>query len=302
MTTVDVSVVAYGSRDRIAALLPRLHTDDDVGKVVVVDHGVDGSAAVARDEGAIVVGDPSNPGFGAGHNSGVARTDGPFVLLINPDLVPETGVLAEATDFMEQHPTAGAVQGVILSESDGAPERSAGRALGPIHLWGRLLHLRSLLRLSVVRAVVRRSPQLADHVDRTSNFPREVESLAATMILLRRKAFDEIGGFDSSYFLYGEDLDLCARLRDAGWSLWSLPSIWATHASGESSGTTWDRELVWWEGTMRFASLWWSTGAWLGGLVAAVLRAGSLAVRRPSRAVEVMRRLVAAPVRARRLR
>ena len=102
-------------------------------------------------------------------------------------------------------------------------------------------------------------PSLRDHVERVPSAAEDVETLAAVSILVRRDAFDAIGGFDERYFLYGEDLDLCRRLRGAGWRLVSLPVAWASHHSGASASGWWDRELRWWEGTMQFAAHWWAT-------------------------------------------
>lgn len=302
MTPVDAVVVSYRSAARLANLLPALRGDPLIGAIVVVDHGDDDSADVSRSFGAQVVRDPTNPGFGAGQNRGVGLTTGETVLLVNPDLVPERGAIQTGLDLLQERPEAAAVQGVIRSESDGAPERSAGRSLGPVHLWGRLLRLRRLLDLPVAGSLARRRPALRDHLERVAPTATRVESLAATMLLVRRQAFEEIGGFDPDFFLYGEDLDLCARWRAAGWELWTVPDTWARHASGASSAGRWDRELVWWEGTMRFAALHWQTAAFGAGIVAAGVRAVTLSVRRPTATRSAMRRLVVAPVSARRRR
>lgn len=300
MSRIDAAVVAYNSGERLAELLPRLRSEALIGSVVVVDHGTDDSAEVARSMGAEVVVDRTNPGFGAGQNRAVERTSARYVLLVNPDLVPVTDALPTAVRLLDDHPMVAAVQGVIRSEADGTPERSAGRSLGPVHLWGRLLRLRRLLANPVIRTLARRSPALGDHVNRVADEPRRVDALAATMVLVRRQAFDAVGGFDESYFLYGEDLDLCRRLREADWELWSLPETWATHASGESSDGRWDRELVWWEGTMRFAAMHWSTPAFGSALLAAAVRAVVLAAQRAGSSMRVWKRLVATPVMVRR--
>ena len=122
--------------------------------------------------------------------------------------------------------------------------------------------------------------------------PTSVEALAATAVLVRRDAFDQVGGFDAGYFLYGEDLDLCRRLRDAGWELVALPVPWADHDSGGSAASAWTRELDWWQGTMRFAARWWSRPAWRLAQGAAFVRWLRLALRHPRGAKAAWRALL----------
>ena len=139
-------------------------------------------------------------------------------------------------------------------------------------------------------------------MDRVPGGPRRVDSLAATAVLVRRDAFDAVGGFDESYFLYGEDLDLCRRLRNDGWGLVALPDRFAVHESGGSAPSDTARELTWWRGTMRFAARWWSPAAWGVAVVAAVVGWIGIAVREPSAASRAWREMVAEPLRDRRTR
>jgi GT2 family glycosyltransferase len=301
---IDVVVVGYRSGRTLDACLTAVHSIPGVGTVVVVDHSADPvTAAIAQRHGAQLHVDATNPGFGAGQNRGVAATASAFVLLVNPDARVIGDAIVRGVGVLESRPDAAAAQGVITGP-DG-PERSRGRELGPVHLWARALHLRRLLKVGPVRAVARRVPAVADHVDRSPSAVEDVEWLAATVLLVRRSAFDAVGGFDSAhYFLYGEDLDLCRRWRDAGYRLLAIPEPWASHLSGASSPTTWDRELVWWEGTMTFAARWWSAGALNVARTAAAFEWLQLAARRPRGArvawnamVRVRRSPASAPAR-----
>ncbi|MBW3609647.1 MAG: zinc-dependent metalloprotease, partial [Actinobacteria bacterium] len=132
----------------------------------------------------------------------------------------------------EGRPDVAAVQGVIVNRHTGLPERSQGVEIRPAHLLGRALGGRRLLRCGVVRSLMRRSATLADHVERVPRGPVEVESLAATAVLIRRSAFEEVGGFDPSFFLYGEDLDLCHRARTAGYEVWFVATPPIVHLGG----------------------------------------------------------------------
>ena len=299
--SVDVVVVAYASEDLIARSVGSVIDLDEVRSVVVVDNGDGRSARIAVGLGAHTLLRPDNPGFGAGQNTGAAAGTAPFLLLLNPDAALESGALAAGLAALCDR-SVGAVQGVVASDSSGEPERAAGRELGPVHLLGRALSARALLRNRVVRVLARRVPSLRDHVERVPSAAEDVETLAAVSILVRRDAFECIGGFDERYFLYGEDLDLCRRLRCAGWRLVSLPVAWASHHSGASASGRWDRELRWWEGTMQFAAQWWATGAFLGALSAGGVMWVRLAVARPRSVGLAFRSLIGRPVRQRKRR
>jgi N-acetylglucosaminyl-diphospho-decaprenol L-rhamnosyltransferase len=296
---LDVVIVAYGNVDRIGAVVARARALPGVGHVVVVDHGSDGSGTVAAAQGACVVEDPTNPGFGAGQNRGVAMTTAPYVLLLNPDADPDPRGIAAGVAALDRTPDVAVVQGVIANRATGEAERSQGRELGPVHLIGRACSARRALAWPPLREVARRIGVTADHVDRVPVGPQFVDSLAATCVVVRRSAFEAVGGFDESYFLYGEDLDLCRRLRGDGWRLLALPDDFARHDNGASSSTSTERELSWWRGTMRFAALWWSTAAWTVGLAAAMTQCARLAVRQPRVTRRAWRALVADPIRDR---
>jgi len=70
--------------------------------------------------------------------------------------------------------------------------------------------------------------------DRTTE--REVDWVSFAAVLTRRSAFEEMGGFDEAFWLYGEELDLCTRLRDAGWKVLATPEVEVLHVGGVSTG------------------------------------------------------------------
>jgi N-acetylglucosaminyl-diphospho-decaprenol L-rhamnosyltransferase len=146
----------------------------------------------------------------------------------------------------------------------------------------------------LVRRLASRVPLLADHAQRRPDGVIGVEALAAVAVLARRDAIESVGGFDAErYFLYGEDMDLCMRLRRAGWSLAAIPNRWAAHISGASSKSSWDREVEWWRGTLAYARRWWGPAWLVRGYGAAVIMVLRLVVRRPRqarRALALLRR------------
>lgn len=290
---VDVVIVAFRSEAVIEEAVRR--TQALGGQVVVVDHGDGGSAHRAGALGALTLLDPTNPGFGSGQNRGVAVTTSPFVLLCNPDAFVEFAAIRQGVGYLAAHSDVAAVEGAIVNSHTGQPERSQGVELGPLHLLGRAIGARRLLALPLVRRLAARSCVLRDHVERIPTHPTEVEALAATAILVRRTAFDEIGGFDPAYFLYGEDMDLCHRLRLEGWKLVAMPDVWASHLNGESSESSFARELHWWRGTMRFAARWWGPAAWSIALVASSVHCAHRTLRCPKRSGEALSALLIGP-------
>jgi N-acetylglucosaminyl-diphospho-decaprenol L-rhamnosyltransferase len=296
---IDVLIVAYRSRDDIVSCVTAARGIVGVHDVVVVDHGDDGSGADARRAGARVIADPSNPGFGAGQNRALSVTGSPYVLILNPDAQPCAEAITDGVSFLEHHRDVAVVQGAVVSRRTGQPERSQGRELGPLHLLGRAVGARRLLRSRPGRTLAKLVPVLRDHVERTPEGPTPVSALAATAWLARRDALEAVGGFDADYFLYGEDLDLCRRLRAAGWQLVALPDLWATHVEGSSAGSPLERELAWWAGTMRFAAGWWTHAAWSCALGAAVIRWATLTIRHPKAAKRAWRAIVVGPMAAR---
>ncbi len=298
----DVVIVAYRSERHLPACLDALQLLGWHGDIVVVDHADGLSAVLAEARGAVGIEDPSNPGFGAGQNRGLAKTASPYVLMLNPDAVVDASGMRRGLAYLQAHPGVAAVQGVIRNGATGDVERSQGAELGPLHLWGRTVGARRLLRWPIARALARRVKSVRDHAERVPAEPVTVPYLAATAIVARREALESVGGFDERYFLYGEDLDLCRRLRRAGWELAALPWQFATHENGGSAATMWDRELEWWRGTMTFAARWWTAAAWSSALLAAACRAVILTVQRPRRARDVFAAFVCEPVRSRSVR
>jgi GT2 family glycosyltransferase len=287
-----VVIVAYQNAATIDECLHSVLSSNAVSSAVVVDHGTDNSGDIAERLGATVVRDPANPGFATGQNRGCALGSAPVILLLNPDAVMEPDAIACGLKAMDQNSFVAAVQGVIIDESTGNPERSSGRLLAPIHLWGRALGLRRLLRFEPIRAAARRLPALSDHVDRSPSDPIQVESLSATALLIRRSALEGVGGFDERFFLYGEDIDLCRRLRLEGWQLFALPRIWARHRWGSSTSDLIKREVLWWQGAMTYAARWYRRRAWVSAFAACTLRAVTLVARRPRLTPEILSSLI----------
>jgi N-acetylglucosaminyl-diphospho-decaprenol L-rhamnosyltransferase len=225
---VSTIVVSYNS----AELLQRcLGAVAGLGReVIVVENGsANGSAELLRREfpNVELIEPGRNDGFGTGANIGIASASGRWVLLLNPDAWPQPGALEKLVEFAEREPRLGAV-GPLLVDPEGRAQRSAiAPPLGAARLaaWAALPGA-----VSGAYGALRRGSGRVRH-----GGVLEHEFLVAAALLLRREAFEEIGGFDDDFFMYGEDADLCFRLREADWRVAYCPGAQFVHVGG---GTT----------------------------------------------------------------
>jgi len=225
---VSAVVVSYNSATYLPDCLRSLRSEgmDDV--VVVDNDSSDGSAEVARSDAEVrVVQTGANLGFGAGANRGVAATQSEYVLILNPDTVVEPGTVKALTEALDRDPGL-AVVAPRIENVDGTLYPSVRRfpdltvALGHAFLglvWSTNPYTRRYRMLDW------------DHSQRAA----DVDWVGGACMLVRRSAFDVVGGFDEGYFMYVEDVDLCWRLGRAGWRIGYEPAGRVVHALGGSS-------------------------------------------------------------------
>jgi GT2 family glycosyltransferase/O-antigen/teichoic acid export membrane protein len=188
------------------------------GRVMVVDNASsDGSPELVKAHfpHVLLVESPSNRGYGAAANLGAAACDSRYILLLNSDTRLEAGTLERLAEYMDHHPRA-AVAGPRLLNPDGSPQASRFHFPTP----GRLLQRETSLQRLVPA------------------FPQEagpVPWVLGAALMIRREAFEAVGGFDEDFFLYYEEVDLCLRLRQAGWEIHYAPVVDVIHTGGAST-------------------------------------------------------------------
>jgi N-acetylglucosaminyl-diphospho-decaprenol L-rhamnosyltransferase len=226
----DVALVAvtYSPGDSLRVFLTSLATATDATvDVVLADNGsTDGSVqAVLGRAGVRVLETGANIGYGRAANVGVQATSAEFVVVANPDIEWAPGSLDQLLAAAQRWPK-GASFGPLIRTPNGAVYPSAralpslGRGIGhalcgwwwPSNPW---------------TAAYRGETQ--PPVERAAGW------LSGSCLLLRRAAFDEVGGFDSGYFMYFEDLDLGDRLGAAGWQNVYVPSAVVRHTGGHAT-------------------------------------------------------------------
>jgi GT2 family glycosyltransferase len=200
-------------------------------EAVVVDNAsTDGSSDYVWEFAphARVLRNTVNVGFGRGINQGVQATSAPAILIMNPDCRLEPGAVKTMGAELESRERC-AIVGPRVLDPDGTEQGSArGDPDMLTGLFGRTGLLRNLLPWAPVsrRNVVSSGGESAT-----------VDWVSGACMLVRRAAFDEVGGFDARYFLYWEDADLCRRLRARGHEIRYVPGAAAVHQVGHSSRT-----------------------------------------------------------------
>jgi len=233
-------IVNYEAGDLLTECVRSVLADDSAGpaELVVVDNASrDGSvdALSGAFPDVTVVHAPGNVGYARGANLGIAATRAPIVAVLNPDTRVERGAAAALAARLESQPRLGAC-GPRLKNTDGTDYPSA--------------RVDPSLTLAVAHGLfgawwpsnpfTKRYHQLGVCPER----PRLVDWLSGAAVWLRRRALDEVGGWDERYFMYVEDVDLCRRLRRAGWEIAYEPAGVVWHAGGASTGRRPNRMLI----------------------------------------------------------
>lgn len=228
---VDVIIVSFRSRDHIGACLDAVRPllDSGFARVVLVDNGSnDGTVPLVRVEfpNVDVIRSTRNLGFSRANNLAIARGKAEYVLLLNPDTIAPADGLETLVQLMDDRPDIG-ICGCRLVRDDGTFDHAARRSFPTIA--GALGHFAVVGRSD--RAPRKLAQYRAPEVE-----AGPVDAVNGAFMLIRRAALDEVGLFDEGFWMYMEDLDLCYRFREAGWTTWYEPSVTATHAKGASSG------------------------------------------------------------------
>lgn len=243
MSNIGIVIVTYNSEAEIGACLDAAMRSGS--EVVVVDNASsDGTVAEVRNRGVRLVANPTNRGFAAAVNQGFSALETRYVLLLNPDAELLGGLkdLCAACDL----PGSAGAGGKLLDAQDRPQIGFMVRQL-PTPL---ILTLEALLlnRILPNNPVNRRYRGLQLNY----NVRIPVEQPAGAFLMVRRAVWQELGGFDESFFpLWFEDVDFCRRVRDKGQQLYYVPEAVARHRGGHSvSQLSVEKRLIYWYGSL----------------------------------------------------
>jgi N-acetylglucosaminyl-diphospho-decaprenol L-rhamnosyltransferase len=227
---IDVVVVSYNSRDTLRGCVEPLVGLPGVSVTVIDNASPDRSLEAIADLPVQAIDAGRNGGFGFGCNLGMAAGSAPFVLFLNPDARIDGEGLARLAAALEAEPAVAIVGPRLLEEGDRLV-RSMRRYQRAGSTWAQALFLHRLVRRAAwANEIIR--PE-ADY--KRVAYP---EWLSGACMLGRRAALEPIGGFDEGFFLYCEDMDLCARLHAAGHEIRYEPGVAVHHEGGRSAPRT----------------------------------------------------------------
>jgi N-acetylglucosaminyl-diphospho-decaprenol L-rhamnosyltransferase len=222
--------------------------------LLVVDNASrDGSARVAakRTPQVRLIENPTNRGLSAAWNQGARAVDAPWILVLNADAEIWQGDLGAFVKTGEGRPDV-ALLGPVIRNPDGTIYESGRVFPGVLQAVGHAF----LGPFAPSNRFTRAYQQTS--WDRSTQ--REVDWVSGAAMLIRRSAFEQVGAFDEAFWLYGEEFDLCTRLRDAGWKVLATPELELMHEGGVSTGRSRRTHLMHSQSIYRYYRKHWATG------------------------------------------
>ncbi len=273
--TISVVVVSYNVREFVKQCLTSLNRacfDGSVETILVDNNSYDGTVEmVQRRFPQVRVSENSeNRGFAAAANQGIAASGGEMVLLLNPDTILEEQTLQVLADYLHEHPDVGCIGPKILN-SDGSLQQACKRSFP--HPWVALTRLLGLARLFPKSRLFGQYNLTYLDPDQT----HAVDAVSGSCMCITRRVIEEVGPMDEAFFLFGEDLDYCYRIHQAGYEVRYHPATQIVHYKGQSVKTApFDNLRVFYEAMVTFSHKYDSLS---GGVIARAFIRQGIALR-----------------------
>lgn len=227
---VSIIYVNWNSADEITeslASLKKVHPACSYEVIIVDNNSPEAPTSLKRDDVRLIL-NPENKGFGAGCNVGARNALGEYVLFLNPDTIVRNDVVSIMRNFLSEHPDAGACGALLLNE-DGSVASGSSRRFPS--LLNTILELSSLcFRFPKAPVIGRPYYGTWDHCS-----TRAVDSVNGGCFMFRKDFFTSLGGFDETFFLYYEEVDLLKRTADRGMKVYSLHTAQVVHLFHKST-------------------------------------------------------------------
>ena len=204
-------------------------------EIIVVDNdSKDNSVGIIRKDFPEVklIENSSNFGFSYANNQGIVRSNGRYILILNPDTIVTAGAMDTLINFMRVHPDAG-VAGAKMLNFDGSIQYSCRRYPTLLNVFfGRQSFFTKFFPYNRIS-----KRYLMMDEDYSKNM--EVDWVFGASMLIRRKAIEDVGIFDEDYFIFVEDTDLCYRMMEKGWKIYFVADAVIFHHLGVTRDRYW---------------------------------------------------------------
>lgn len=224
-SSISVAIVSYNSRELLRDCLASIESERWKQVIVIDNASTDGSYEMVRQDFPWVklISSGKNDGYGAAANRAITSCSSEYVLLLNCDTLVQPGSVQALSSYLDQHPQV-AIAGPHLVNPDGTSQISCFRFPTPLQI---------LMRDTSLSPFIRRFYN--SFLDESHHDDRNVPWVLGAALAIRRLAFDAVGGFDESFFMYFEEVDLCYRLYEAGWEVHFARAARVTHLGGGST-------------------------------------------------------------------
>lgn len=235
MTDLSIVIVSYNTldmlRDCLLSIKKAVKPKNGLEVIVVDNNSTDGSVSMVRKEFPDVklIAGKKNIGFAAANNRGVKISDGKYLLFLNSDTKVYKESLAKPLKYLKNHPEVGAITvKLVLANGKLDPDNHRGFPTP----WTSLTHFAGLSKLFP------NSRLFNNYYQSYRNFSsiHAIDVTAGSYMMMPRKLFEKLGGWDETYFFYGEDIDLSCRIRETGKKIIYYPKAEVLHYKGVSSG------------------------------------------------------------------
>jgi GT2 family glycosyltransferase len=233
MIDISIIIVNYNVKEFVKNLLYSLQKalDNYTSEIIIIDNASsDGSVADIKEKFIDVnlIANKVNIGFGKANNQGLEIAKGKYIVLLNPDTIVREDTFSNLIDFMKRTPNAGMTTCKVLNP-DGTLQLACRRGFpGP---WTSFTKIAGLSKLFPKNKLF--SKYNLTYLD--ENEINEVDAISGSFMMFTREVYENVGGFDPQFFMYGEDLDLCYRVQQAGFKVYYVPSTEIIHYKGEST-------------------------------------------------------------------
>ena len=259
MQDIDVVIVHYPSTKDVLECLETLEgVEARVASITVVDNNSPEEIGPEMFAGkdVNVLRSTTNDGFGTAANSGSSQGDASLILLINPDVRLDPKSFSSLVSLVGSDGIGAAAPRLVLP--DGRPQSGpAGYTPGLLAVASHAFQVPGWIPGGWFERPLFLHRSQAAETNGGSPIVREVDWVSGACMLVRRQAFEEVGGFDHRFFMYGEDMDLCFRLKREGWRVVYCPTESAEHRHSSAAASAANRAapISWLDGLDRLYSI-----------------------------------------------